>query len=141
MAKMSRDTRQYRRKKLSFLIKYQTGGSATSSSRVTNLQNISAGGLAFLTEDNLRIGDLVSLSILIPSFEKPVEVEGKVVRIEPGPKKGRGIIAAVQYTKMDATSRKAMEEFDTELAKEQKKTGGKKGALFVDLSRFFAKKG
>lgn len=132
MPKWSENTRQHKRKKSSFLLKYHEPGA--NEPKVTNLQNISAGGLAFLTNDKIRIGTEVQLSILIPSFAKPVEVEGKVVRIENNATKGMNFLVAVQYTKLTGDNKKAMDEFDKILAKEPKKE--KRIPIFVDLSRW-----
>ncbi len=132
MPKWSEDTRKHKRKKSAFLLKYHESG--THPPKVTNLQNISAGGLAFLTNDQIQIGSEVQLSILIPSFEKPVEVEGQVVRVDNSPTKGMKYLVAVQYTKIIGDNKKAMEEFDKILAKGSQKS--KRTPIFVDLSRW-----
>lgn len=132
MSKWSEDTRKYKRKKSAFLLKYHEPGA--NAPRVTNLQNISAGGLAFLTNDQIQIGSEVQLSVLIPSFEKPVEVEGRVVRVDNSTIKGMTYLVAVQYTEIIGDNKKAMEEFDKILSKEPQKS--KRTPIFVDLSRW-----
>jgi Tfp pilus assembly protein PilZ len=132
MPKWSENTRKHKRKKSAFLLKYHEPDA--NAPKVTNLRNISAGGVAFLTNDQIRIGSEVRLSILIPSFEKPVEVEGSVVRVDNSATKGMKYLVAVQYTKIIGESKKAMEEFDKILSKAPKKS--KRTPIFVDLSRW-----
>ncbi len=47
------------------------------------VRNISEGGLFIETPPNVSVGQDVSLSISLFSFEEPVHINGKVVRIEP----------------------------------------------------------
>jgi c-di-GMP-binding flagellar brake protein YcgR len=115
------------------MLKYQTGLSGQMP-QLTNVKDISAGGLRFLTKVPIDEGATVRLAILIPSFEKPIESEARVVRVECV-QKGREELysISVKFDKIESAECKALDEFIHELTKENKKS------FFVDLPQLTMK--
>jgi len=48
--------------------------------RVANIHNVSRGGLAFFTDQEIKRGEVLKLHFLPPNSKKPVVARGKVVR-------------------------------------------------------------
>jgi c-di-GMP-binding flagellar brake protein YcgR len=45
-------------------------------------KNISAGGILFISKDNLAVGSILEVKIELPDDEKPIECLARVVRVE-----------------------------------------------------------
>lgn len=133
MAKLSKDTRKHRRVKSFFLLKYQTGA-ATGKEQLTNLHDISEGGLRFQTNQRLPENSIINLAVLIPSFEKPIEVEAKVVWVGQSKKKDNAYSVAVQFVKVSGDTQGKLNEFFKGMVKENK------NPMFIDLPQFGLKK-
>lgn len=76
-------TKQERRRSVRFrifsLIKHATEPDVITF-RVANIHNVSRGGLAFFTEQEIKRGAVLKLNFLPPNSKKPVMARGKVVR-------------------------------------------------------------
>ena len=73
--------------------------------------NVSKGGIFINTKRHHEMNEEVELALTVPGLDNPLIIKGKVVRIKihnvPEDEAGIG----VQFTDMDATSRKALIEF------------------------------
>lgn len=128
MAKLTKNSRQHKRIGTNFLIKYQIPeGTAGDSGQLTNLMDLSRGGLSFLTSEYLEKDAQINVSILIPTLDHPVQAEAKVIRTFKMHAKRRGLAVAVQFTRIAEEDQKALDKFLN------KSTRGKKSPLFVDL--------
>ncbi|HLD69672.1 MAG TPA: PilZ domain-containing protein [Candidatus Omnitrophota bacterium] len=133
MPKISKNTRKHRRIKSCLLIKYQSG-TKSGQEQLTNVHDISAGGLRFQTSLPLENGASIRLAVLIPSFEKPIEAEAKVVWVGRGKRKNMPYSVAVEFTKIPEDAKEGLESFIQNLVKE------KKSPLFIDLPQFSIRK-
>lgn len=59
------------------------GTEAVAESTVGYSKNLSLGGIAFVSEGEVAVGDVIAASIQIPEFDGPVEVIGEVIRCRP----------------------------------------------------------
>jgi len=133
MSKLSKNTRKHKRLKSFFLLKYQTDAKA-GQEQITNVHDISAGGLRFQTNQRLPQNCIIKLAILIPSFEEPIEAEAEVVWVGQTRKKNMPYAVAVKFTKVSGKAEKELEEFLQKMAKE------KKNPFFIDLPQFSVRK-
>lgn len=74
-----RDKRQFKRVRAPFLLKYQLQERGVGN--IANIRDISVSGARFTTDHPLLKGSQVALEINLPTSEKPVSVQGKVVRV------------------------------------------------------------
>lgn len=75
----ARDKRRFKRVRAPFLLKYQVKESGIGN--IANVRDISVTGARFSTDHPLLKGAQVALEINLPTSEKPVLVQGKVVRV------------------------------------------------------------
>jgi len=110
MPKLVVNTRKEKRIKASYLIKYQTGNK-NNITRLSNARNVSAGGLCFLTNECLKPETLIRLAILIPSFESPIEVEARVLRVTRIYHRNMAFSVGVKFVEMSEENRHTLEKF------------------------------
>lgn len=133
--KVAKNTRKYKREKIPFLLKFQSS-TTEKNPEVGNLGDISGGGLQFSTKSNIQVGEVIKVSILIPSVEDPIEAEAEVMRSVPLKKKPEFNNIGVKFVKMSEKSKKAFEQFIKGLEEQEKKF-----PFFVDLPQFTLRKG
>jgi len=137
MAELTKNTRKHVRKRFAFLIKYHTLSSYRDS-KVTQLKDISGGGLSFLTHEDLEIQSAIGVSVLIPSCESTLEAEGMVVRVSKVRGKKNMKFVGVKFTKITAKDKKVLDEFHKVIVTEYKDLP--EPQKIIDLSKFFKKK-
>lgn len=93
------ERRKHKRKDLYCLIKYTPYYQQEGPTRTifTSLRNISGGGLLFKSSEYLPIGTRLDIMINIPSLDKTVSVQAKVVRFEEN-KKTKSYLVGVVFT-------------------------------------------
>ncbi|MFH1552521.1 MAG: PilZ domain-containing protein, partial [Candidatus Omnitrophota bacterium] len=74
------ERRAFKRVKLKFTIKYKLHGSAVSGTSVS--ENISLGGIYFISLEKFRIGQLIDCSISMPGIPEQGKWTARVVRCE-----------------------------------------------------------
>ncbi|MEZ6195259.1 MAG: PilZ domain-containing protein [Planctomycetota bacterium] len=52
-------------------------------------KNISLGGIAFVTDRELTLGDVIAAEVSIPEIDRPIDFVGEVVRLTPMPEGDR----------------------------------------------------
>ena len=81
------------------------------SSRVTETEDISGGGIRIFLMEQLPVGTLIRLTIHLPQDPTPVSCTGKVVWNEefyispPEQKEGKVVEAGVEFTEIDPKDR------------------------------------
>jgi len=75
--------RRFKRMRAPFLLKYHVQESGVG--RVTNLRDLSVGGVLFAAETPLLKDSVIQLEINLPTSEKPVSALAKVVRVAKVP--------------------------------------------------------
>jgi hypothetical protein len=89
--------------------------------QVENIQNISRGGLAFFTEQQIKEGVTLKLHFLPPNREKPVEARGKVVRCPESIKKEKAFEVGIQFIDVSEDAKLAILELEDFYLENQKK--------------------
>jgi len=89
--------------------------------QVENIRNISRGGLAFFTEQEIEEGAVLRLYFLPPNCEKPVTARGKVVRCPQVIKNGKIFELGVQFLDVSEDAKLAIQELEDFFLKKQKK--------------------
>jgi len=87
---------------------------------VTNIQNISRGGLAFFTDEKIPEGTVLKLYFLPPNRKTPVEAKGKTVRRSRSKRNKKAFKVGVQFLEISEDAKQAIQELETSfLAKQQ----------------------
>ena len=123
MKEKAKNTRQYKRLHVAYLVKYQINGKGEP--RITNAKDISAGGLRFWTTENIPQNSLLKVSIYLPPLERSVEGLAKVLRIRKS-KEGLVYYVAVSFLELKQEDREALAQFAETLSKD------KDAQLFMD---------
>jgi len=78
---LKKDKRQYPRLKAFCLVKYaKVDAGSDEFLKVTNVKDVSEGGLLVASYELIPISSLLKLSIKLPAHDKPIETYGKVTR-------------------------------------------------------------
>ena len=108
--KLMRERRQSVRFRVLSLVKHATEPDTLVFS-VSNIRNISRGGLAFFTEEKLE-GALLELHFLPPNRKEPVKARGKVVRSSRAKKNKKAFKVGLQFLDVSEDARLAIEELE-----------------------------
>ena len=76
----SMNTRQHKRLLADYLMKFRPAGANDQEFQVSNLKDISAGGVRFWAEFPILEGTLISVEVLIPAIDRIIRVPARVVR-------------------------------------------------------------
>lgn len=79
----TRNERKYRRLKADYLVKHRPA-SEEGEFAVSNLKDVSAGGVRFWTERLYQEGQLLQVSLLVPPIDKALQIFGRAVRVRKG---------------------------------------------------------
>lgn len=116
------DSRRFKRFRLAYLVKYQVNGKGEP--RITNAQDISAGGLRFWTEEQIPESSLLKASVYLPPLGRSVEGTAQVLRMR---KSRQGVYyAAVSFLDLKKEDREAVNQFAESLSQD------KDGRLLID---------
>ncbi len=129
--KKLQDTRRFKRFRLAYLIKYQINGKGEP--RITNARDISAGGLRFLTREQIPESSLLKVSVYMPPLERSVEGTAQVLRMRKS-RKGFTYYAAISFLDLPEEDRNAINEFAESLSHDQD------GRLLIDHANIVIRK-
>ena len=111
-----RNQRRYKRMRADFLVKYQLQGKGET--HITNIQDISAGGVRFWLDNTIPESVVLNVNIYIPPLERSVEALAQVLRVRRT-KEGFLYSAAVSFLEIKKEDRDAINEFAESLSKDQ----------------------
>ena len=75
--------RKYKRLKADYLIKHKPAGTEGEPT-VSNIKDVSTGGVKFWTEHYYPVSMLVQVSLLVPPIDRALQILGRVVRVRRG---------------------------------------------------------
>lgn len=126
-----RDTRRFKRFRISYLVKYQINGKGEP--RITNARDIGAGGLKFWTKEEIPASSLLKVSVFLPPLERTMEAEAKVLRVRKI--KGQFVYSvAVSFLDVKEVDRAALQDFAETLSKD------KDGRFLIDHASVIIRK-
>lgn len=108
------NSRRYKRLKADYLVKHHIPG-FPELARVSNIKDISAGGLRFWTDQSFPEGALINLNILIPALNRQILALGRIRRVRRSPS-GNVDYVAVSFIELSRDDRKALNDFIEHLA-------------------------
>ena len=119
MAKKTKiqNTRKHKRLQAYYLVKYLVKGGGDEP-RITNVKDISAGGLKFLAKEFLPEEASLTVNVLIPPLKTPLEAKAKVLRVRKE-KKGVTYSVAVRFTEISEHLKSSLNQFIETLAEDK----------------------
>ena len=106
-----REKRIYKRLKMQINMRYRVISPGTNAQEyLTVARNVSAGGLAFSTDEMLKIGTTLQLVIELPAFETPITCLSRVMRIEE-PIPNGSYLVGVYFLDMTGLDRARLDQF------------------------------
>ena len=100
--------RRYKRLSVDFLIKYETN--SHTEPRITNVKNLSAGGVKFLTRELIPEASILKVNLLVPPLEKIFHANAIVLRLRRL-KKRLIYSVAVSFTNISAQDKEVINQF------------------------------
>ena len=111
------EARKFKRLRASYLVKYQMG--EKGAPRITNLVDISEGGLRFLAHEKIPELSLLRLSIYLPPLERSVDAVSKVTRVRRA-RDGEAIYyVSVIFLDLKGRDREAIRQFAEYISKQK----------------------
>ena len=111
-------TRQYKRLLADYLIRYRMAGGENREFLVSNIKDISAGGVRFWSEDPLPEGALILIEVLPPPIGRVIRALARVVRVRPAEKKDV-YYNAVRFVEISEEDQNALNYFIERIAAER----------------------
>lgn len=111
------NTRRFKRIRSAYLVKYEVNGKE-GGGRITNAQDISAGGLRFWADDQVPESSLLNISIFIPPLERFVHATARILRI----RRVKGALVymvAVSFLDLKQEDREAINRFAETLSRDK----------------------
>ena len=107
-----KDKRVYKRLRMELNMRYRIlqPNLEVSDEHLTTAQNLSAGGLAFCTNEKLRMGLTLQLAVELPISETPIVCLSRITRIE-GPLKNGSFMIGVCFLDMTSSDRTQLDQF------------------------------
>lgn len=118
--KPTQERRQNARFRILSLLKHATEPDVVTL-QVTNIQNVSSGGLAFFADQEIKEGVVLQLHFLPPNREKPVAAKGKVVRCPQVTPKEKVFEVGVQFLDVSEDGKLAIRELEAFFLENPKK--------------------
>ena len=112
----AKNSRRYKRFRVSYLVKYQVKGK--EQPRITNVVDLSAGGLRFWSPENLPESSVLNLSIYIPPLARSVDAWAQVLRVRRAKAGGMAYYVAVSFMDLKAEDREAINQFAETVSKD-----------------------
>lgn len=110
MAKRSgAEARLHQRLDVNYLLKYEAGASAKEPA-ITNIKNISAGGMKFLSREVIPETATINVNVLIPPLERSFQAQATVLRVRRL-KKRLIYSVAVRFTDISQKDQKTLDEY------------------------------
>ena len=114
---MGENHRQHDRLKGLFLVKYHSE-EAGQEPKITNVRDISAGGLRFVTKELLNSGTAIKVSLLIPALNKSFDAKATILRVQKQ-KKGLYYSTALRFDDLSSTEEEVINSYIKQLALDQ----------------------
>ncbi len=111
------DKRRYKRLKTAYLVQYETGR-AGEASRITNVRDISAGGMRFLTRDILSESSVMKIKVMAPPEGRTFDAQARILRVR---RANRHFVysVAVNFVNISAKDSAALEGFIDDVARHE----------------------
>ena len=103
------DKRKNKRLKAAFLVKYETGR-VGESPRITNIRDISAGGMRFMTKDIMPESSVIKVKVMAPPDGRVFEANARILRVRRANKHFIYSVA-VHFENISASDREALDRF------------------------------
>lgn len=103
------NSRRYKRLKADYLLKFKLPG-FEGEPVVSNIKDISAGGVKFWTDRVLPEGALIQVSVLLPPLDQELKALGKIVRVRPS-KNAHIEYVAVNFLELNLDAQQALNDF------------------------------
>jgi c-di-GMP-binding flagellar brake protein YcgR len=113
----TKNTRQYKRFRAAYLVKYQVKGK--EEPRITNIVDMSAGGIRFWSPEQLPESSILNLSIYIPPLERSIQAWAQVLRVRRAKEGGLLYYVAVSFVDLKPEDKEAVNQFAETLAKDE----------------------
>lgn len=107
--------RKHPRVNVRYLVKYEVKGRGEQP-RITNIKDISKGGLKFLTSEPLPQNGIIKVNILVSPLDRVLEANAQILRVRRA-KVGVLYYVAVSFIEMSEADQKAIDEFVQNVAK------------------------
>ena len=103
------DKRKNKRLRAAFLVKYETGRSGEPP-RITNIRDISAGGIRFMTRDILPESSVIKVKVMAPPDGRVFEADARILRVR---RANRNFIysVAVHFENISVSDRESLDRF------------------------------
>jgi len=111
------NARRFKRLKADYLIKYQPSH-AEGDPSISNIKDISANGLRFLTENFFPEGTALVVSVHIPPIDRTLTTTARVVRVRSAGSEGLYYMS-VRYVDLFAEDQALLDDFIERLAKDR----------------------
>jgi c-di-GMP-binding flagellar brake protein YcgR len=103
------NSRRFKRLKADYLVKYKIPG-FPGDPYVSNIKDISAGGLRFWSDKGLPEKSLVQISVLLPPMDREIKALGRLVRVRPA-RRGFFDYVAVSFIELSQDDQNAINDF------------------------------
>ncbi len=103
------EPRKFKRLQAAYLVKYKIGEKGVP--RVTNLVDISEGGLRFLAHEKISELSILHLSIYLPPLERSVDTVSKVTRVRRARDGETTYYVSVIFLDLKGGDREAIRQF------------------------------
>lgn len=113
----AQNRRKFKRVRVPFLLRYVVEASGTGA--VTNLKDLSAGGVLFASNQPLLQGGNLKLEINLPTVEKPISASARVVRVSKGAQSGIYRIAT-KFIDLNPQDKKLIRQLIERMARHRK---------------------
>lgn len=114
------NSRQFKRVQAHSLVKFQgVDQYGKEEPWISNVKDISAGGLRFWSEHFFPEATLLRLSVWIPALERPLDALARIVRVRPA-RNGEMYYLSVRFIEVSQDLQKALNDFIERLASDKK---------------------
>jgi c-di-GMP-binding flagellar brake protein YcgR len=110
----AQNSRRFKRMRADYLVKYQMAGTV-GEPFVSNIKDLSAGGVKFWTDQFIPEGTLAKVSFLVPPLDLNVEALGRVVRVRQAKESGIFYLA-IRFIEVPDEAKRAINDFIEYLA-------------------------
>ena len=111
-----KERRRFKRVSASYLVKYQVKGN--DQPRITNIVDMSAGGLRFWSREHLPESSVLKISVSLPLLGRSVEAWAQVLRVRKAREGGFMYYVAVSFVDLTEKDREALNQFAEGISKD-----------------------
>ncbi|MCI0596531.1 MAG: PilZ domain-containing protein [candidate division Zixibacteria bacterium] len=111
------NARRFKRLRADYLVKYQVLGGKDGESYVSNIRDISAGGMRFLSEQFVPERSNLKLSVYIPPIDQVLHATARILRVRRS-RKSVLFYVAVRFLDLDKDTQLALNDFVEQLSRD-----------------------